>query len=341
MKLLVLGGTLFLGRHVVAEALARGHAVTLFHRGRTQPDLFPAAERILGDRERDLEALDGRTWDAVVDTSGYLPSVVRASATRLAGAAGYYAFVSSISVYAALPPRGGDESAPVQAMPAGAAEQLTGDTYGALKALCEREVEAAFPGRALHVRAGLLVGPHDPTDRFTWWVRRVARGGDVLAPGDPAGPVQMVDARDLAAWIVAMTERAAGGVFNATGPRTPLTFGAMLDACREATGSDARFTWVDEAFLLERGVTPWSEMPLWLPRAHAGMVSVDARRAWASGLAFRPLVETARDTWRWDRDTPVEARPPKPGLAMAAGMSPEREAALWREWHERFPAGES
>jgi 2'-hydroxyisoflavone reductase len=223
----------------------------------------------------------------------------------------------------------------VQALPEGADEKLTGATYGALKALCEREVEARFPGRALQVRAGLIVGPHDPTDRFTWWVRRVARGGEVLAPGDPAGPVQLVDGRDLAAWIVAMAERGAGGVFNATGPATPLTFGATLEACREATGGDARFTWVDEAMLLERGVAPWSDLPLWLPREHAGMVSLDASRARAAGLAFRPLVETARDTWRWDQETPAAARPPKAGLAMTAGMAPEREAELLREWRAR------
>ena len=338
MRLLLLGGTLFLGRHLVEAAGARGHHVTLFHRGRTNPRLFPDAEHLLGDRDGGLEALGGGRWDAVIDTSGYLPRVVRAAAERMAVAAAHYTFISSISVYAEPQP-GLDESGAVATIDSDHLEGVIGESYGALKALCERVVESAFPGRALLVRPGLLVGPHDPTDRFTWWVRRIARGGEVLAPGDPGAQVQLIDARDLAAWVVAMVERGEAGVFNATGPPARLTLGRALETCREVSGSDARFTWIDEAFLLERGVQPWSELPLWVPRADAAFLQVDCRRAWSAGLRFRALEQTARDTLEWDRDTPLAGRPEKPGVSFPAGMDPEREAGLLREWHARPVSG--
>lgn len=329
MRLLVLGGTRFLGRHFVEAALAAGHAVTLFNRGRTAPGLFPRAESLAGDRDGGLGALAGRTWDAVLDTSGYLPRVVRASARALAGRAGSYAFVSSISAYATPLAPGADESAPLATLADPAAEEVTGETYGGLKAACEREVAGAFPGRALLVRPGLIVGPHDSTDRFPYWPRRLARGGEVLAPGDPAQPVQVIDARDLAEWLLAMLGRGAGGTFNATGPAARLTFGALLEGAARALDADVRVTWVDEAFLLARGVRPWTELPLWVPREEAGFDEVSIARALAAGLALRPLAETVRDTLAWDLARPEAARDGSPVLG------PEREAQLLAEWRAR------
>ena len=337
MEILILGGTLFLGRHLVEAARARGHRVTLFHRGHTNPDVFPDVEHLLGDRDGGLDALGGRRWDAAIDTSGYVPRVVQASAERLAEAADHYTFVSSMSVYAGMKP-GLDESSPVATLPDGTGEAVTGESYGALKALCERAVTAAFAGRALTVRPGLIVGPHDPTDRFTWWTRRIARGGEVLAPADPAAPVQLIDARDLAGWMIERIEKRSTGVFNATGPPAPLALGRVLETCRAVAGSDARFTWVEEELLLERGVQPWTELPLWVPRADAGFLQVDCARAWGAGLGARPLEETARDTLAWDRATPLEGRPQKPGVTFPVGLAPAREAELLREWHERMMA---
>ncbi|MBP8297095.1 MAG: hypothetical protein KAX84_13360, partial [Burkholderiales bacterium] len=231
MKLLVLGGTLFLGRHVVEHALARGHAVTLLTRGRTNPDLFPDAERLIGDRDGDLAVLRGRTWDAVIDTCGYVPRIAGASAAALKDAVGHYTFISSISVYAELNATGIAEEAPVGVL-AAPTEEVGPDSYGPLKALCETAVVAQMPGRVLNVRPGLLVGPHDPSGRFTYWVRRVAAGGDVLAPGNPAAPVQVIDARDAAAWLVHCAQTQVTGVINMTGPGVPLQMDAVLDACR-------------------------------------------------------------------------------------------------------------
>lgn len=329
MKLLVLGGTRFLGRHFVAAALARGHALTLFHRGRTNPELFPEAEHVLGDRDGGLGALAGRTWDAVLDPSGYVPRVVGAAAAALAGRAGQYAFVSSISAYAAPLAPGADESAPLATLADPAVEEVTGETYGGLKAACEREVARAFGEHALVVRPGLIVGPHDSTDRFPYWPRRLARGGEVLAPGRREQPVQVIDARDLAEWLIALLERGASGTYNAAGPAEPLTLGALLEQVALAVGSTGTLTWVDEPFLLERGVQPWTELPLWLPAEEAGLDEVSVQRAVAAGLAFRPLAETARDTLAWDLARPDAARAGSPVLDAA------REAELLAAWHGR------
>jgi 2'-hydroxyisoflavone reductase len=329
MKLLVIGGTRFLGRHFVEAALARGHEVTLFHRGRTSPGLFPGAEVILGDRDGGLDALAGRRWDAVLDPSGYVPRVVRQSAAALAGRTAFYVFVSSISAYATPIAPGADESAPLAALADPSAEEITGETYGGLKAACEREVAGVFGERSLVVRPGLIVGPHDPTDRFPYWPRRLARGGEVLAPGDPAQPVQVIDARDLAAWMLAMVERGAGGTFNAAGPEEPATFAALLRQAAMALDAPVKLTWVAEDFLLERGVQPWTELPLWVPREDAGLDEVSVRRAVAEGLVFRPLADTVRDTLAWDLARPDAARASSPAL------KPEREAALLAEWHAR------
>jgi 2'-hydroxyisoflavone reductase len=329
VDLLILGGTRFLGRHLTEEALRRGYGVTLFHRGQTNAELFPEAERVLGDRAGDLAGLEGRAWDAVVDTSGYLPAHVRRSAEVLADAVGRYAFISTISVYEEWQGREIDEDAPLATIDdetaAGitAVEQITGETYGALKARCEEVVREVFGNRALIVRPGLIVGPHDPTDRFTYWPARIARGGEVLAPGDPSSEVQFVDARDLAEWTLDLVEAGATGTYNATGPAEPLTMGAFLDVTRQAVGGDAALTWVHDAFLQGQEVGPFVEMPLWIP---GGDMRISIRRAREAGLTFRPLADTIRDTLAWDRtrgDEKGERR---------AGLSPEREQALLARW---------
>jgi nucleoside-diphosphate-sugar epimerase len=335
VRLLVLGGTLFLGRHAVEAALADGHEVTLFNRGRTAPDLFPEVERIRGDRAEDLSGLAARDWDAVLDTSGYLPRVVRASVETLERRVGRYAFVSSISVYADLSAPV-EEDAPTAELRDPASEDVAAD-YGALKAACEREVHGAFGPRALVVRPGLIVGPHDPTGRFTYWVERAARGGDVLAPGDPRRRVQLIDARDLGAWIVRALESGVTGVFNATGPEPRPTMADVLDACRRAAGGDWDPIWVDDALLLERGVGEWDELPLWLVDPEwRGMLEADVSRAIARGLTFRALEETARDTLEWVRGGGAARRDRAPGMPPDEGtLTAERERELLTEWSAR------
>ena len=300
MKLLILGGTKFLGRHTVDAARAAGHDVTIFTRGQTNPDLFPEVEHLQGDRDGDLGALDGRRWDGVVDTSGYVPRIVRQSAERLDDAVDRYVFVSSISVYDDFS-KPMDESTPVAQLEDPATEEIM-ENYGALKAACETVVDEVYGDRGASVRAGLIVGPYDPTDRFTYWPRRIADGGDVLGPGDPSAPVQFVDARDLGSWLVQLALAGPGGVFNATGPAEPLTFADFLRRAAAAIGSDARFVWIDEQRVLEADVQPWTELPLWLPGdEYAGMARSDTRRARGAGLTFRPLEETVADTLAWDR----------------------------------------
>jgi len=338
VKLLILGGTLFLGRHLVDAARRRRHRITLFNRGQTAPDLYPDVEQVRGDRDGGLGALSGRRWDAVIDTSGYVPRIVRASALALADRVGHYTFVSSISVYAEPLAPGADESAPIARIPDETTEEVTGESYGALKALCERAAEEAMPGRTLIARPGLIVGPHDPTDRFTYWPRRVARGGDVLAPDDPNAPVQLVDARDLAEWLVHTAETRRTGVYNSTGPSEPLTLGAVLDECRRAIGARARWVWADEEFLLAQGVKPWTELPLWVARGDRAIDLVDCRKAWSAGLTFRPLAETIRDTFAWDRATPAEARPRKTGVQAPPTLTAARESELLDAWRGRAGA---
>ena len=328
MKLLILGGPRFLGRALIESALARGHDVTTFNRGQTNPDLFPEITKLHGDRTENIETLRGCQWDAVMDTCGYVPRHVRAAAELLAGSAGHYAFISSISVYASTATPGLDESAPVGKLEDETVEAITGETYGPLKALCEQVVEQVFPGRALNIRPGLIVGPHDPSDRFTYWPVRVVRGGEVLAPNRPGFPVQLIDVRDLAAWTLRRLEGGKSGVYNATGPAVPLTFDQVLDACVAESGSDARFTWVSEAFLGAEEVGPWTEIPLWIPESDPdapGFSAVNCNKAIADGLTFRPLAETVRDTLIWAKTRPAD-------WEWRAGLKPEREAELLRKW---------
>jgi 2'-hydroxyisoflavone reductase len=320
MKILVLGGTVFVGRYIVQAALARGHQVTLFNRGRQNPHLFPEIEKLRGDRDGDLTALRGRSFDAVVDPSGYRPEQVRAVAETLGKTSGHYAFISSISVYRGFPPgRSFDEDTPL-------AEGSDG--YGPLKARSEGALEAALPGRVARVRPGLIVGPHDPTDRFTYWPRRVARGGRVLAPGRPERPIQFVDVRDLADWCVRLGEVRRVGVFNAVGPGSRLTMGQLLDECRTVAGSDAHFTWVPDGELAAAGLKAWTEVPLWIPEGDpgfGGMLLADNRRAVAAGLTFRPVAETIQATLEWDRR---EEGSPSESPIRVTPIAREREAEL-------------
>lgn len=321
MKLLVLGGTVFLGRHVVAQALARGDEVTLLHRGRRGAGLFPAARTLIGDRDGDLSALAGEHFDAVIDCSGYTAAQLERSTAMLA-AVPQYLFVSSISVGAAFPPgQPYDEDLP----------RLAGDDgYGQGKARAEDALRAARGDRATIVRPGLIVGPHDPTGRFTHWPVRIAQGGEVLAPGRPLRPVQFIDARDLAAWCLQLVSTGITGSFNAIGDTLPME--ALLHACREVSGSEARFSWVDDQRLIDAKVEPWSELPLWIPEddpAFGGMLLGTNRRARDAGLRCRPLAETVRDTLAWARTPEGEAaRSPH---AMTAG----REAELLSRFGSR------
>lgn len=327
MKLLILGGTKFVGRHLVEAAQARGHEITLFNRGQANPDLFSELEQLRGDRDGDLGALEGRSWDAVIDTSGYVPRVVRDSATLLADAVGHYTFISSLSVYADPTQGGIDEQGAVATLEE-ETEEITHESYGALKALCEQAVEEAMPGRALQIRPGLIVGPFDPTDRFTYWPYRIAQGEEVLAPGDPAQPVQFIDARDLAEWVIRLVEQGAVGTYNATGPAEPLSIEGFLAACEAVAQGGAALTWVSEAFLLEEEVEPFRELPLWLPAHYELFGRTDCRKAQAAGLRHRPLPETIQDTLAWANTRPA-------GHEWRAGLSPAREAALLARWHER------
>jgi 2'-hydroxyisoflavone reductase len=316
MKLLVVGGTRFLGRHVVEQALDGGHAVTLLNRGQSGPGLFPAAEHRVADRNGDLAALDHGTWDAVIDCCAYVPRQVRTLAAKLSGRVGRVLLVSTISVYPDVAAAGLDETAPVATLADPTTETVTGDTYGGLKALCEAALREALPQRALVARPGLIVGPHDPTGRFTWWVKRFADGGDVI------------DVRDLAAWLLRQAAAGTTGTFNVTGPTAPLTLGDWLATARRVLNPAAHLTWMDEAFLLAQGVAPWADLPVWLPKADAGLHAVDIGRALATGLATRPLEQTLADTLAWAR---AANDPDRPGT----GLTREREAALFAAWQAR------
>src|SRR4051794_32092560 len=273
MRLLVLGGTQFLGRALVDEALDRGHDVTLFNRGVTRPELYPGVERRVGDRDGGLDVLAEGEWDAVVDTSGYLPRIVRASAELLAPRVGRYVFVSSISAYADVSGPGVGEDAPTARLEE-ETEEFRGPAYGALKALCEEAVQDVYGDRATIVRPGLIVGPWDPTGRFTYWPVRIAEGGDVLAPAPPDAPVQVIDVRDLGAFCLHLAENDTHGVFNATGPQEPLTIEAVLGECVRVAASETRLHWTSPDWLLEQGVGEWMELPLWLASPeYAGMMA--------------------------------------------------------------------
>ena len=321
MKLLLLGGTVFLGRALTDAALAAGHEVVHFNRGRA-PDA--RVRTVVGDRTGELPAALLGEWDWVLDTSGYLPQAVRRSAAALREHAKHYCFISSVSVYRSFAQDGIDEDAEVAPPPDPPPDAMTGETYGALKAACEAVVREAFGRHALIVRPGLIVGPHDPTDRFTYWPVRIAAGGRVLAPGRPQRLLQFIDVRDLAEWIVREIQKPAHGTFNATGPEPRPTMAELVAACAEAAGTSPELAWMDDAALLAQGVEPWRELPLWIPESDAsmrGLMAVSIDRALASGLRFRHLEATAADTLAW-------ARARGPGHAWRAGLDAAREREL-------------
>ncbi len=328
MRILLIGGPRFLGYHLIESALKRGHQLTLFNRGRTNPNLFPEVERIQGDRTVNLDGLKNHQWDAVIDTCGYQPRIVRMSLDALGGKIGHYTFISSISVYSDEETPNQAEDAPTGIMADPTVEEITGETYGPLKVLCEQAVAEAMPGRHLNIRPGLIVGPYDPSDRFTYWPARVARGGDILAPGKPTTVTQIIDARDLADWTILMIESGKTGVYNATGPRFPLSMADILYTCKRVSGSDAHFTWVDDEFLMEQRVGAFVEMPLWVPPSAAGLMSVNIDKALANGLVFRSLSQTCQDTLEWQAQRPPE-------YAWRGGLTPEREAQLLGLWKGR------
>ncbi len=322
MKILIIGGTRFLGRNLVDAAFARGHDLTLFNRGKTNPNLFPNIKTISGDREKDLHQLTGR-YDAVIDTCGYFPRVVGLSAQALKNSADSYVFISSISAYADNKTIGMDENYAVAKIEDETMEEITGESYGALKALCEQTVQNIFGERALIIRPGLIVGPHDHTDRFSYWSLRVARGGDVLAPENPNVPVQIIDVRDLSEFIIKQVEQKSTGIYNATGPQQPIPFGEMLEACKRVSKSDANFKWASVEFLEKNNIEPWSDMPVWLPdtEEYAGFSRVNISKAMNAGLTFRPLDETIKDTLAWAITRPMD-------YELKAGLKPEREKEL-------------
>jgi len=343
LDILVLGGTAFLGPAFVDCALERGHSVTLFNRGRTNPHLYPDLEKLVGDRDGDLKALEGRDWDVVLDTSAYYPKVVDDSAGLLKDHVKQYILVSTISVYADFSRIGIDETSPVgtvtpeEVAAVDSVRKITGENYGPLKALCEQSAERIMPGRTCVVRPGLIVGPRDTSGRFTYWPVRIKRGGEVLAPDAPDVPTELIDVRDLGAWLVHCAEQGTTGTFNATSPPRELTIGEMLEACREVAGSDATLTWVAKDFLEAQGVAAWSDMPVWSPLGgdEAGHPFVKVDRALKAGLVFRPIRETVRGTLDWwaclgdeDRDRFLYGR-----YDGKAGISPEREAKVLAAWH--------
>ena len=318
-RILILGGTAFLGPELVEHARAEGHTLTLFNRGKTNPHLFPDIEKLHGDRKSDLSALRGRTWDVVIDTSANTPKVVQASAELLKDAVKSYVFISTISVYGdPVTKDGPDETAPVAKLTTDT-DVVTNETYGALKALSEKAAETALPGRAIVIRPGLIVGPTDPTDRFTYWPARFGEGGDILAPGTASDPAQIIDVRDLAAWTIAMAVHGEAGTFNAVGPNPAIGMGDLVSACQRAAGVPSTITWADAPFLEKQKVGAWMDMPVWVGNGDdTGMARVRIAKAVQRGLTFRPLEETARDTLAWWRTLPAERRTkPKAGLSRA------------------------
>jgi len=332
MRILVLGGTMFLGRHIAAAALARDHQVTLFTRGRTNPGLataWPTATFLVGDRDGGLDPLRNRQWDRVIDTSGYLPRVVQQSVDLLAGSCPHYTFISSVSVYRDLSVIGLREDAEALSLSHPDSEDVQRD-YGALKYLAEQVVTQRYGPSALIIRPGLIVGPWDPTDRFTYWPGRVAEGGRVLAPGRPERRVQFLDVRDLATWILDLTERGVAGTFNATGPRTPTTMGDLLAACTPHAPAGTQITWVSEQFLADQGVGEWMELPLWIRETpdQAGFMMVDDTLARQAGLVARPVAETVAATLAWHQTR-------RPYTWTKTGLSAEREQQLLARWDGR------
>lgn len=337
LRILMLGGTRFIGIHMTELALARGHSVTFFNRGRTGTELFPQVERILGDRDGKLEGLNGKQWDAVIDNSGYVPRHVRLSAEKLASQTSHYVFISSISVYPDFSvPR--DESSPVGKLTDETVEKVDGETYGPLKALCEQAAEKAMPGKVTVLRPGLIVGPEDNTDRFTYWPARAERGGDMACPNKASDRVQIIDARDLAAFTLRTIEQRTMGVFNLVSPPNAFTIGDVVDSSIGAArllvpqAPPARAVWIPASFLDEQKVSGWNDLPVWMDAKgeEAAFSDTSVARALAAGLQVRPIALTTRDTLAWHLTRPEEER-----RKLKTGLDADREADLLKKWRAR------
>jgi 2'-hydroxyisoflavone reductase len=335
LRILILGGTTFLGIHTIQIAQQRGHTVTLFNRGNTRSELFPDVERLKGDRDGQLEALKGRTWDAVIDNCGFVPRLVRMSAELLQGAVQHYLFISTISVYADFA-KPNDEDSPLARIEDETREDVR-NAYGALKALCETALEVVMPGRTALIRPGLIVGPEDPTDRFTYWPARMARGGEMLTPEDPKTSYQLIDARDLARFCIKVLEDQTTGVFNVTSPPGFFTVGDIVRESASAAralgiDSPADPTWVPAEFLTERDVQSFVDLPGWLPQGGSmgALHQTSVERALDAGLEISPLRETVRDTLAWHL-----ARAENERIPLRAGLAPARERELLAQWHAK------
>lgn len=332
LRILILGGTGFIGPHQVRYAQQRGHTVTLFNRGKTNPGLFPDVQKLEGDRSvGNYESLKGKRWDVVIDNPTTLPRWVRQAAEVLKGQVGQYVFISTISTYASNETPGADETAPLATTTEPGSEDAR-RYYGPLKALAEKEAEKAFPGKTTVIRPGLIVGPGDLSDRFTYWPARMRRGGEVLAPGSPTDPVQIIDARDLAEFAVKVCEDGTTGIYNCTGPRAKLTISEMLGGIRAQMSNDAHLTWVDADFLAAQRVNPWSDMPVWIPSrgGTAGFAQRNIQRALDKGLTFRPFADTVKATLEF-YDSQTDARKEQ----LRAGLAPARETEVLALWHAR------
>ncbi|MBT2756690.1 NAD-dependent epimerase/dehydratase family protein [Mesobacillus foraminis] len=339
MKVLILGGTRFLGRALTEEGLKRGHELTLFNRG-TNTGVFPDVEQLNGNRDSDVSILQNRKWEAVIDTCGFAPHHIKKMVAALGDHIEHYTYISSISVYNDWVLPGITEDYPLHSSPA--EDVLKGveegkispyEHYGALKVLCEQEAEKHWPGKVLNVRAGQLVGPFDYTDRLPYWVRRIAQGSKVLVPGRPDRPVQLIDVKDVAAWVFDMAERKKAGTFNVTGPDAGRTMEDLVNTCKNVANSDADFVWTDEQFLLDQNVQPWTQLPLWVPenfplegetQPWKGAFTISVEKAVNAGLSFRPLEETIRDVYQWEMARPEGER--------KAGITRAREQELLEAW---------
>ncbi|MFK9090854.1 SDR family oxidoreductase [Bacillus salipaludis] len=345
MKVLILGGTRFLGRALAEEALGRGHEITLFNRG-TNKETFPEVEQLIGNRDHDVSLLKNRKWDVLIDTCGFAPHHIKKIADVVRDNIEHYTFISSISVYKDWTPINITEDYHLQSMPEDKLKDVEAgkispyEYYGALKVLCEAEAEKYWPSRVLQIRAGQLVGPFDYTDRLPYWVQRVAQGGKVLVPGRSDRPVQLIDVRDIATWVFNMAENRKAGTFNVTGPKHHLTIEELLNTCKDVINSNAEFVWVKEKFLLKHKVQPWTEMPLWIPETFPleeetepwkGAFSFNIEKAVNTGLSFRPLEDTVYNVYQWEKARKDNER--------KAGISRVREQELLEIWFQKGKKG--
>lgn len=329
MNILILGGTQFLGRHFVEIAIQQGYKVTIFNRGKTHSNLYPNIEKLIGDRlHHDLNSLQNKQWDIVIDTAGYFPNlseIVKHTAELLQNSVKFYIFISTISVYSQLQTNG-DETLPLFPIDKQPSQEITPEVYGIQKAMAESIITKIYGENSLILRPGLIVGPYDNTGRFTYWIKRIAQGGEILAPESPNLPVQIIDARDLVQWIYQMASNQKGGIYNTLGPDYPLTLGQVLETCQQVTGTNPKFTWIPGTFLASQQVGYWQELPLWLPpELQNTFPCLSNQKATANGLKFRPLSATIHDIWQWDK---IE------NLAYNSGLATDKEQSILATWHQ-------